>query len=187
MMIESKVAESRTKRGKVMKINGPVDALATFIATGFGAGLIPFAPGTFGSVVGVAIAYALIFNLKSQILLLQNALLLASLFFTWIGIWAGTSAESIFERKDASQIVIDEVAGQLIAFVLIAPFMPQLGGNLKWVLIAGFALFRLFDIFKPFPINRLQTLTGGVGVMMDDVIAGVYAAAGLSLLLWAFT
>ena len=186
MMIEQKVAESRTKRGKVMKINGPVDAFAVFIATGFGAGLIPHAPGTFGSVVGLALAYGLIATLKDEILLLQNALLLASLFFTWIGIWAGTRAETVFESKDASQIVIDEVAGQLIAFTLIAPYMPQMGGNLKWALIAGFALFRLFDIFKPFPINRLQVLTGGVGVMMDDVIAGVYAAVGLSLLLWAF-
>ena len=186
-MIESKVAESRTKRGKVMKINGSVDALAVFIATGFGAGLIPFAPGTFGSVVGVAIAYALIANLKADILLLQNALLLASLFFTWVGIWAGTRAETVFESKDASQIVIDEVAGQLIAFVLIASFMPQLGDKLTWALIAGFALFRLFDIFKPFPINRLQALTGGVGVMMDDVVAGVYAAAGLSFILFFMT
>jgi phosphatidylglycerophosphatase A len=185
-MIEEKIAESQTKRGKVMKIRGPVDALAVFIATGFGAGLIPFAPGTFGSLVGLAIAYGLIATLKSDLLLLQNALLLASLFFTLIGIWAGTRAEVVFARKDASQIVIDEVAGQLITFVLIAPYLPVLGDKLKWALLVGFGLFRLFDIFKPFPINRLQALTGGVGVMMDDVIAGVYAAAGLSLLLWAF-
>jgi phosphatidylglycerophosphatase A len=185
-MIKSKVAESQTKRGKAMIITGPVDALAVFIATGFGSGLIPVAPGTFGSLVGLGIAYSLIASLKADILLLQNALLLASLFFTLIGIWAGTRAESVFERKDASQIVIDEVAGQLITFVLIAPYLPQLGGQLKWALIVGFGLFRLFDIFKPFPINRLQALTGGVGVMMDDVIAGVYAAAGVSLLLWAF-
>ena len=186
-MIEKKIAESQTKRGKVMKIRGPVDALAVFLATGFGSGLIPFAPGTFGSLVGLAIAYGLIVSLKTEILLLQNALLLASLFFTLIGIWAGTRAETVFESKDASQIVIDEVAGQLIAFVLIAPYLPVLGDKLKWALLAGFALFRLFDIFKPFPINRLQALTGGVGVMMDDVIAGVYAAAGVSLLLWAIT
>jgi phosphatidylglycerophosphatase A len=187
MMIEQKVAESRTKRGKVMKVNGPVDVLAVFIATGFGSGLIPFAPGTFGSLVGLALAYGLISNLKAEILLLQNALLLASLFFTLIGIWAGTRAETVFERKDASQIVIDEVAGQLITFVLIVPYLPLLGGQLHWALIAGFALFRLFDIFKPFPINRLQDLTGGFGVMMDDVLAGVYAATGLSFFLYFLT
>ena len=183
-MIEQKVAESRTKRGRVMKINGAADVLAVFIATGFGAGLIPLAPGTFGSLVGLGIAYGLIVNLRFETVALQNALLLASLLLTWIGIWAGTRAETIFEQKDASQIVIDEVAGQVIAFVLIAPYLAGLGGNLKWALIGGFALFRAFDIFKPFPINRLQALTGGVGVMLDDVIAGVYAAAALSLLLW---
>ncbi len=175
------------KRGVFARPQNAGDWLAIIIATGFGAGLIPLAPGTFGSVVGLAFAYGLIANFKAEILLLQNALLLASLFFTLIGIWAGTRAEKIFDRKDASQIVIDEVAGQLIAFTLIAPYLPQLDGKLKWALIAGFALFRAFDIFKPFPINRLQTLTGGIGVMMDDVIAGVYAAASLSLLLWLFT
>ncbi len=176
-----------SKRGTAFKPQHPLDWLAVFIATGCGAGLIPLAPGTFGSVVGLGIAYLLISNLRYEIAGLQNALLLTSLLLTWLGIWAGTRAETIFDRKDASQIVIDEVAGQVIAFALIAPYLPRLGGNLKWALIVGFALFRLFDIFKPFPINRLQTLTGGVGVMLDDVIAGVYAAAGLSLLLWLFT
>src|SRR5262245_16864751 len=106
-MIQSKVAESRTKRGRVMKVNGPIDALALFVATGFGVGLSPIAPGTFGSLVGLGLAYGLIANLKTEILLLQNVLLLTSLLVTLIGIWAGTRAERIFERKDASQIVID--------------------------------------------------------------------------------
>ena len=86
------------------------------------------------------------------------------------------------QRKDASQIVIDEVAGQLIAYVFVAPFWP-LGDKFWWVMLAGFALFRLFDIFKPYPINQLQSLTGGVGVMMDDIVAGLYAALGVALLL----
>ena len=76
-MIEQKVAESRTKRGRVMKINGAADVLAVFIATGFGAGLIPLAPGTFGSLVGLGIAYGLIVNLRFETVALQNALLLA--------------------------------------------------------------------------------------------------------------
>ena len=147
MMIESKIAESRTKRGQVMKINGPLDALAVFVATGFGVGLSPIAPGTFGSLVGLGLAYLLISNLKFEMLLLQNALLLAGLLATLLGIWAGTRAERIFERKDASQIVIDEVAGQLITFGCVAPYCARLEGRWQWAYIAAFALFRLFDIF----------------------------------------
>ena len=173
------------KRGKIARPQNATDWLAVFLATGFGAGLIPFAPGTFGSLVGVAIAYLIIVTHQSAPLLLLNGMLVASLLFTWLGLWASTRAEKLFERKDASQIVIDEVAGQLIAYVLIAPYFP-LGQRLWWVLLAGFALFRLFDIFKPYPINHLQALTGGVGVMMDDVIAGLYAAIGLSFLLALF-
>ena len=183
-MINQKIAESRTKRGRGMKINGPVDALAVVVATGLGLGLSPIAPGTFGSLLGVGLAYLLISNLKFEALLLQNALLLVGLLVTLIGIWAGTRAERIFERKDASQIVIDEVAGQLIAFSCVAPYSAQLEGRWWWAFIAAFALFRLFDIFKPYPINKLQDLTGGFGVMMDDVLAGIYAALSLSFILF---
>jgi phosphatidylglycerophosphatase A len=183
-MIEEKIAESRTKRGRVMKVNGPADALALVVATGFGVGLSPIAPGTFGSLLGVGLAYLLISNLRLDILVLQNALLLISLLVTLLGIWAGTRAERIFERKDASQIVIDEVAGQLIAFVCVAPYSGRMGGDWWWAFIAAFALFRLFDIFKPYPINKLQDLTGGFGVMMDDVLAGIYAALSLSFILF---
>jgi phosphatidylglycerophosphatase A len=186
-MIDQKIAESRTKRGQVMKINGPVDALAMFVATGFGVGLSPVAPGTFGSLVGLGLAYLLISKLKFEILLLQNVLLLVGLIVTLLGIWAGTRAERIFERKDASQIVIDEVAGQLLTFGCIAPYCTRLEGRWWWAFIVGFTLFRLFDIFKPYPINKLQDLTGGFGVMMDDVLAGIYAALGLSFILFFIT
>lgn len=171
------------KRGKIARPTNAADWLAVFIATGFGSGLMPVAPGTFGSLVGVAIAYAVIVTHVAAPLMMLNGLLSVSLFFTLLGIWASDRAEKLFERKDASQIVIDEVAGQIISFVLIAPYFPNLGINLSWLLLIGFALFRLFDIFKPFPINQLQSLTGGVGVMMDDVIAGLYAAIALSFLL----
>jgi len=78
---------------------------------------------------------------------------------------------------------LDEVFGQIISFVFIAPYLAGLGRNWRWWMIAGLALFRAFDIFKPYPINRLQGLSGGLGVMMDDALAGVYAAVALSLLL----
>lgn len=172
------------KRGKSFKAQGPVDWLAVIIATGGGAGFVPIAPGTWGSLVGLLIAYGLIAALKQNVALLQNLLIVVSVFLAWIGIWAGTRAESVFGKKDSGQIVIDEVCGQVISFVFIAPFLAGLGGQWRWWMIPGFLLFRAFDIFKPFPINGLQSLTGGLGVMMDDVIAGIYAAALLSLALF---
>ncbi len=170
------------KRGKFARPQSALDWLAAFVATGFGSGLMPYAPGTFGSLVGVAIAYAIFVTHANAPLMMLCGMLLTCLLFTWLGFWSSERAEKIMQRKDASQIVIDEVAGQLIAYVFVAPFWP-LGDKFWWALIAGFALFRLFDIFKPYPINQLQSLTGGVGVMMDDIVAGLYAALGVALLL----
>jgi phosphatidylglycerophosphatase A len=172
------------KRGKSFNPKGATDWLAVIVATGGGAGFAPIAPGTWGSLVGLLITYGLIAAFKSNVALLQNLLIVVSVFLAWIGIWAGTRAESVFGKKDSGQIVIDEVCGQVIAFVFIAPFLAGLGERWRWWMIPGFLLFRAFDIFKPFPINGLQSLTGGVGVMMDDVIAGIYAAALLSLALY---
>lgn len=179
-MIKQKFEESQSKRSRAMKINGPVDLLAVFIATGGGAGLIPFGPGTWGSLVGLLIAYGLIATFNANVVLLQNVLIAASVILAAVGIWAGTRAESVFNRKDAGQIVIDEVCGQVISFVFIAPYLERLGGQWRWWMIPGFLLFRAFDIFKPYPINKLQDLRGGFGVMMDDVVAGIYAAVLLS-------
>ena len=172
------------KRGKSFNANGAADWLAVIIATGGGAGFVPIAPGTWGSLVGLLIAYGLIAAFKQNVALLQNLLIVASVVLAWAGIWAGTRAESVFGKKDSGQIVIDEVCGQVITFVFIAPFLAGLGEQWRWWMIPGFLLFRAFDIFKPFPINGLQSLTGGMGVMMDDVIAGIYAAALMSLALY---
>jgi len=175
------------KRGKSFNAQGPTDWLAVIVATGGGAGFAPIAPGTWGSLVGLLITYGLIAAFKQNVWLLQNVLIVVSVFLALIGIWAGTRAETIFGKKDSGQIVIDEVCGQVISFVFIAPFLPmldKLGGQWRWWLIPGFLLFRAFDIFKPYPINGLQSLTGGLGVMMDDIIAGIYAAALMSLALW---
>ena len=172
-----------SKRGKALKVEGAADFIAVFIATGFGAGFIPLGPGTWGSIVGLVIAYGLIAAFGSDALLLQNILIAAGLVSAALGVWASGRAEKIFDRKDASQIVVDEVFGQIISFIFIAPHLAGLGASWRWWMFAGFALFRAFDIFKPYPINRLQGLPGGLGVMMDDALAGVYAAVVLSLLL----
>ena len=86
---------------------------------------------------------------------------------TLIGIWAGGRVERVLGRKDPGIIVIDEVAGMLLSVVLLPPTVP--------VLVTAFLLFRLFDIWKPFPARESQALTGGMGVLVDDLIAGVYA------------
>jgi len=175
-----------SKRGQAFKVRGARDWLAVFIATGFGVGFIPFGPGTFGSVVGLILAYGLISAFSPDAVLLQNAVFVVSAILAGVGIWAGTQAERIFDRKDAGQVVIDEVCGQVISFALIAPYIVRLP-QWRWWMIAGFLLFRLFDIFKPYPINRLQSLEGGLGVMMDDLIAGIYAAVVLSVALAVLT
>src|SRR5215510_182996 len=168
------------KRGRPPRIGGMLDFIAILIATGFGAGFIPFGPGTWGSVVGLAIAYGLISVFGLDVLWLQNSMIAVSVVLAALGIWSGTRAEKIFDRKDASQVVIDEVCGQVIAFVFIAPYLVRLGSEWRWWMVAGFVLFRAFDIFKPYPINRLLDLEGGFGVIMDDVVAGIYAAVVLS-------
>src|SRR5262245_55754229 len=186
-MIGSKFQESRAKRGRALKVSGAGDSVALFIATGFGAGFIPFGPGTLGSLVGLLIVYGLISLSNLDVLNVQNGVIIASVLSTIAGIWSGTRAEKIFAQKDAGQIVIDEVCGQIISFTFIAPYLARLGPSWRWWMIPGFILFRIFDIFKPYPLKQLQHLTGGLGVMMDDIIAVIYAAAILSLALWIAT
>jgi phosphatidylglycerophosphatase A len=94
-------------------------------------------------------------------------ILVALVVVILVGIWAGSRVERVLGRKDPGVIVIDEVAGMLLSVILLPPTIP--------VLITSFLLFRLFDIWKPFPARESQALTGGVGVMVDDLIAGVYA------------
>jgi phosphatidylglycerophosphatase A len=183
-MIKDRLQDSRLKRGVEPRISGPLDALALFVASGFGSGFIPFAPGTFGSLVGLLIAYGLISIFGANAPLLQNSLILTSVLLAALGIWSGSRAERILARKDASQIVIDEVCGQLISFVFIAPYLGRPGLQWRWWLVIGFALFRIFDIFKPYPIGELQHFKGGLGVMMDDVLAGIYAAVILSVVIY---
>ena len=166
-----------------MKINAQTstDRLALAIST-CGVGLIPFAPGTFGALVGVAIFYGLFLACKSSPQYFQVVVIIASLIVTALGIWASNFGEKIFGEKDAQRIVVDEVAGQLISYILIAPLMIAQLSKPTIVIIVGFLLFRTFDIWKPYPIRQLEKLGGGLGVMADDVLAGIYAAIVLLFL-----
>ena len=163
-----------------MKINAQTstDRLALAIST-CGVGLIPFAPGTFGSLVGVTIFYGLFLACKSSPQYFQVVVIIASLIVTALGIWASNYGEKIFGEKDAQRIVVDEVAGQVISYILVAPMMIAQLSKPTIIIIAGFLLFRTFDIWKPYPIRQLEKLGGGLGVMADDVLAGIYAAVVL--------
>lgn len=169
----------------------PLDYFSLAVTT-FGVGYLPLAPGTWGSMVGVAIY--LIFgwfeaNANASLKSLNDAQvsawihafnLIIFLLFCLLGIWAASRATKLFRHKDPSQAVVDEVIGQLITFLFI-PF------TFSWKLIlAGFLLFRLFDIWKPYPIDSLQNLPAGIGVCADDILAGVYAGVVLSLI-YAFS
>ncbi|HEX8336945.1 MAG TPA: phosphatidylglycerophosphatase A [Pyrinomonadaceae bacterium] len=169
-----------------------VDYLAMALAT-WGVGLIPVAPGTWGSAVGVALylglgrlterifdyAVARGLDLSPQQFpgILTTVLLFAILVVALAGIWAGTRAEKLLAKKDPGAVVVDEVAGQLITFL----FVPWLT-TWTWSVAAGFVAFRVFDIWKPYPIRRLEGLGGGLGIMADDMLAGFYAATAMSLL-----
>lgn len=129
-------------------------------------GYLPAAPGTWGSLAGLAVAIAS----RNDPVTLGFALAVSlALGFAFSG-----RAEKVFGRKDSSHIVIDEVAGMLITLL----FIPY---DLKLVLI-GFLMFRIFDTVKPFPANKLQELKGSTGVMIDDIIAGIYANLVLQII-----
>jgi phosphatidylglycerophosphatase A len=147
---------------------------SVWIATCCGAGFLPGAPGTAGSLVGVGLAAA-IAQLPSPQPWKSVLVGMAAIALCGIGIGAATDAEKYFGSKDPGQVVIDEVVGQMLTFLI----HPDAGW--KWM-IAGFLLFRAFDILKPFPARRLERLPGGWGIMMDDVAAGVYALAVLTVL-----
>lgn len=139
-----------------------------FLAFGFGSGLAPIAPGTFGTLVAIPLF------LLMQPLALPWYLLIV-LAITVFGIWlCGTSAKEL-GLHDPAGIVWDEIAGYLVTMIA-APV------GWKWIII-GFLLFRLFDIWKPWPVNIAdKKLEGGLGIILDDIIAGIYALIVLQLI-----
>lgn len=144
--------------------------LAVFIATAAYSGYVPIAPGTVGSAAGLVV-YLLAWWSGSP---LVEMLLIAALFAA--GVWAGTTAERFFGGIDPGPVVIDEVVGMLITLA----FIP-----VSWSgALAGFVLFRIFDVVKPWPARSLERLHGGLGVMADDAMAAIYANLSLRFLLW---
>jgi phosphatidylglycerophosphatase A len=131
-----------------------------FLATGFRTGNIPFAPGTFGSLIGLPLCFALAGMSAAPAMLW-------TLLFIFFAVWIADAAEKILEQNDPGCIVIDEIAGMVVALVGL-PFNPI-------TVVIGFIIFRILDIFKPFPIRDLdKRIPGGLGVVADDVAAGIF-------------
>ncbi len=150
-------------------------AWAWVVATFFGAGLLRPGPGTYGSVAALLVWAGAAYLWHGAALAIGTAL--AALAATLIGIPAATIAARESGRKDPGFVVIDEVAGQWIALIGIRADWPHA--------ILALLLFRLFDIWKPWPIRRLEQLPEGAGIMLDDVAAGALALAlGLALAHW---
>ena len=151
-------------------MNRAARAVILFISQGAYAGRLPVAPGTAGTVVGVF----LYLGMKG---LPPGHYLAVCVLVVLIGVWTSGRAEIILGRKDSPSIVIDEIAGYCVAMFMVPP---------SWGFIAaGFLLFRVFDIMKPWPLRRFQDMHGGLGVMLDDVGAGICTNALLQLAVYA--
>ena len=163
------------------------DYLALAIAT-CGVGYLPLAPGTWGSLLAV-LFYLILHRVWfphpdiplgvhiRSFLLVQLAIILT---VTVVGTWAASRTERVLRIKDPGKVVVDEVAGQLIPLMAV-PATSWLLDDATSVL-AAFILFRIFDIVKPYPARRLEGMHGGVGIMADDLVAGLYAFLGVMLI-----
>ena len=146
------------------------ERLVKFIATGFGVGYLPVAPGTAGSVIGVGFWWALT--------RLHNAWLASLLFVVALvfAIWCAGAAAEAMHHPDPQSVVIDEVVAMPLAMV-------GLGGQ-WWHVVVAFALFRLFDIWKPPPVRDAQSFSGGIGIVLDDLLAAIYACMATHGVVW---
>lgn len=145
--------------------------VALILSTWFGAGYAPVAPGTFGTLAAVplVIPMGILGGWYGLVVLIV---------VTGTGIWASHRSRELLGREDPSQVVIDEVAGYLLTLFLLP---------INWItLTAGFFLFRFFDILKPWPVNRAEQLKGGLGIVADDLLAGIYANFLIRAGLWVF-
>ena len=146
------------------------DWVVKLLATGFGAGYLPKMPGTAGAVLGVGVWLVLQLAGNTWVWAVFAAAILPA-------IWLAGAAERLLGQADPACVVIDEIVGMPLALVGIAPVW--------WLVLTGFAAFRLFDIWKPFPIRQSQRLPGGWGIVVDDLLAGGFACAVTHAVAWA--
>ncbi|WP_242462897.1 phosphatidylglycerophosphatase A family protein [Persephonella atlantica] len=137
--------------------------IAYFLSTGFFAGKSPIAPGTVGTLVGL-IPILIYWTKGGQYQLLNQISITVAVFL--IGIWASTVVVESYKEKDPDYVVIDEIAGYMVAMIGFTPTWQHL--------LLAFVVFRFFDIVKPPPVRFFEKLPSGFGVMADDVVAGIY-------------
>ncbi len=161
-------------------LSKPVRVFIEAFTSVFGSGYSPFASGTAGTVVAMLLFWFLAPPYGGWL-----AYIVATMLLTLGGIYGATAIEGVYGRKDDGRVVIDEVCGFLVTmlFAWNAAWSTQ---QKIFVLFGGFVLFRIFDIVKPAPARGLQRLPGGWGIMVDDLIAGVYACVVLHVILFAF-
>ncbi len=144
-----------------------MERLIKLFSTFFYVGMVPFAPGTMGSLAGLLVFLSVL-----------DAPLACAVMFALIlgiGFFSAGRAESVFGKKDPCEVVIDEVAGIFVVFFMVPIHALSL--------LAGFVIYRILDIFKPFPARRLEGLRGSLGIMSDDLLCGLYANLILQVLL----
>jgi len=145
------------------------DRAALAVATACGVGYVPLAPGTFGSLVGLVLWALLPGSVPTQVV--------AIVALGVMGTWSASVAERHFARRDPSHVIVDEVLGMVMTLFL---------NPVRWPgALLGFLFFRVADVVKPFPADRLERLPAGLGVMADDAMAGVYANLVLRFCLWS--
>jgi len=147
------------------------DRLVKFFATGFGVGYVPIAPGTAGSFLGVAFWWGLTQLPRGW---LSGVVLVAAIVFA---VWCAGEAADAMHHPDPPSVVIDEIVAMPIAMAGMTASW--------WHVVLAFALFRLFDIWKPPPVGAAQNFSGGIGIVLDDLLAAAYACIGTHAILWA--
>jgi phosphatidylglycerophosphatase A len=152
----------------ITKLTSKAHVAAHILAVWFGVGLLPRAPGTWGSLAALPLAYSLAYWGGIEVLTVATIIIFV------IGVWVSGVVSRELGVSDPSKIVIDEVAGQWLTLLAVPPDII--------LYLFGFFLFRIFDIFKPWPISWAdKQIKGGMGIMLDDIIAGIYAG----IFLWA--
>jgi phosphatidylglycerophosphatase A len=156
----SKIQSDKFSPVDYFRRTGIKGKMVLVLSSWFGSGFAPVAPGTFGTLAAIPLVMGFGF-------LGPWAAFLCVVGISALAVWVSQKAESLFAKKDPSQVVIDEVAGLSVTMFLVP---------LSWLSIClGFFLFRFFDILKPWPVNRAEKLPGGFGIVLDDLVAGVYA------------
>ena len=156
----------------------PFPLLPKLIATSFGVGFLPVAPGTWGAILAILLWLPLYLWAAPAVTFWVT--LAAAAVYCWAGTWASTESEKYWGR-DPVAACADETVGQWISL------LPLSGGVHEvpwWLILVSLALFRLFDIFKPLGIRKMEDFPGGYGMMADDILAGIYSVIALYAIMW---